>query len=298
MPAPSSTPARRASGWAGEPAQRVRAAAVNGGRFAGRVALATGSTQGVGEALLHQLADEGLAGAVVTGRNEARGAAVCADLRAKGCEAIFVAADLAVAGDVANLAAEADGHFGRIDHLANCAGVTDRGDVWDTSTELFDTMMAVNVRAPFQLIQAVAIIARRNQAPASVVNVGSVAGYGGAPFITAYSISKGALMTMTKSLAYQLMRNQTRVVTVNPGWMDTPGEDAIQRRYHDADDGWLQAAEAEQPFGRLIKPAELVTTLAFVLSDDAGMMTGAVIDYDQSVQGAGDQAVPPPEVRG
>ena len=59
----------------------------------------------------------------------------------------------------------------------------------------------------------------------------SVAGYGGAPFITPYSISKGALMTMTKSLAYQLMRNHVRVVTVNPGWMDTPGEDMIQRKY-------------------------------------------------------------------
>ena len=136
---------------------------------------------------------------------------------------------------VAAIAEAAEARFGRIDHLANCAGVTDRGDVWDTTPELFDTMMAVNVRAPFQLIQAVAHLARHNDRPASVVNVGSVAAYGGAPFITPYSISKGALMTMTKSVAYQLMRNGVRVVTVNPGWMDTPGEDAIQRKWLPAD---------------------------------------------------------------
>ena len=266
-------------------------------RFEGRVAVATGSTQGVGEALLHRMADEGLAGAVVTGRNGERGEAVAAALEAKGCEAVFVAADLADASSVAALATAASERFGRIDHLANCAGITDRGDVWDTTPELFDSMMAVNVRAPFQLIQAVAELARANGRPASIVNVGSVAGYGGAPFITAYSISKGALMTMTRSVAYQLMRNGVRVVTVNPGWMDTPGEDAIQRKYHDADDEWLTRAEAAQPFGRLIKTSELVETLAFVLSDDAGMMTGAIIDYDQSVQGAGDQPVPPPGLR-
>lgn len=267
-------------------------------RFRGRVALVTGSTQGVGEALLHQLADEGLVGAIVTGRNAARGVAVVEALEQKGCDAHFVPADLANADDVAALAEAADDRFGRIDHLANCAGITDRGDVWDTEPELFDSMMAVNVRAPFQLIQATAKLARRNGAPASVVNVGSVAGYGGAPFITAYSISKGALMTMTKSVAYQLMRNQVRVVTVNPGWMDTPGEDMIQRKYHDAADDWLEQAEADQPFGRLIKTDELVRTLAFVLSDEAGMMTGSIIDYDQSVTGAGNQPVPGPEVIG
>ena len=153
--------------------------------------------------------------------------------------------------------------------------------------------MAVNVRAPFLLTQGVARIARRNGTPASVVNIGSVAGYGGAPFITPYSVSKGALMTMTRSLAFQLMRHRIRVVTVNPGWMDTPGEDLIQRKYHDGGDDWLARAEAERPFGRLIKTDELARTLAFVLSDDAGMMTGAIIDYDQTVQGAGDAPLPP-----
>ena len=264
-------------------------------RFAQKVALATGSTQGVGEALLHLMADEGLAGAVVTGRNAERGTAVRAELEAKGCSTIFVPADLGDAEQVEALIAAADERFGRIDHLANCGALTDRGDIWDTSVELFDSMMAVNARAPFQLIQGIARIARRNNAPASVVNVGSTSGHGGQPFITAYCISKGALMTMTKNLAFQLMRHRIRVVTVNPGWMDTPGEDVTQRKHHGAVDGWLEAAAATRPWGRLVSISELVNTMAFALSDEAGLMSGTIIDLDQSVQGAGDPPMPPEE---
>lgn len=258
------------------------------------MALVTGSTQGLGRALLLRLAGEGLAGAVVTGRSAERGAAVCDELAALGCEALFVAAELDSADDIDALIAATDDRFGRVDHLANCAAVTDRGDIWTTTAEFWDWMMAVNVRAPFLLIQGVARIARREGRPASIVNIGSVAGYGGPDFITAYSVSKGALMTLTKSLAFQLMRHHIRVVHVNPGWMDTPGEDIIQRKYHDGGDDWLERAEAERPFGRLIKTDELASTLAFVLSDDAGMMTGSIIDYDQTVQGAGAGALPPP----
>ncbi|MDX2378318.1 MAG: SDR family oxidoreductase [Acidimicrobiia bacterium] len=259
-----------------------------GGRFLDRVAVVTGSTQGLGEALLHRMVAEGLAGAIVTGRSEERGRGVADALTAKGCDAIFVGADLADAASVATLVPAAREHFGRVDHLANCGALTARGDIWDTTPELFDEMMAVNVRAPFQLVQAVAGLARSNNTPASIVNVGSMAAHGGAPFITPYSISKGALAIMTRTAAFQLAGDGVRVVQVNPGWMDTPGEDAIQRKYHRAVDGWLERAEASRPFGRLIKADELAATLAFVLSDEAGMMTGAIIDYDQTVLGAGD----------
>ena len=70
--------------------------------------------------------------------------------------------------------------------------------------------------------------------------------------------------------------------------MDTPAEDMIQRKYHNAPDNWLELAAATRPFGRLIQPEELARTIAFVLSDEAGMMTGSIIDYDQSVQGTSD----------
>ena len=262
-------------------------------RFAGKVALVTGSTQGLGAALARRLADDGIDGLIITGRDPVRGQALIDELGDR-TEARFVSADLAVQSEVDELARRSAEEFGRIDCLANCAGLTDRGDIWDTTPELFERLMAVNLRAPFFLIQAVARLARANDRPAAVVNVGSVAGYGGQPFITPYSISKGAVMTMTRTLAYQLMRDRVRVVTVNPGWTDTPGEDATQRRYHGSGDDWRDRGAA-LPFGRLIDPDELARTLAFVLSDEAGMLTGTVIDYDQSVQGAGDPPIPPTE---
>ncbi|MGI9610115.1 MAG: SDR family oxidoreductase [Acidimicrobiia bacterium] len=256
-------------------------------RFTGRNAIVTGSTQGLGRALVERLADEGLAGAVVTGRNATRGGEVVAELKRRGCVARFIPADLARSADVQNLVDHAAQEFGVIHHLANCAAVTDRGSILDTDVELFDQMMAVNVRAPFQLIQGVAGLARAAGVPASVVNIGSVVAWGGPEILAPYSISKGALMTLTRNAAYALMRDRIRVVAVNTGWMDTPGEDVIQRKYHDGGDTWLAEAEATMPFGRLIKTEEIVTTLAFVLSDEAGLMTGSIIDFDQSVRGAG-----------
>lgn len=261
--------------------------------FNGRNALVTGSTQGVGAALLNRMAAAGLSGAVVVGRNPDRGGVVVEELRDRGCDAIFVSTDLEDPASIEALLSTARDRFGVIHHLANCAGITDRGDIWNTSVELFDRMLNVNLRSAFLTCQGVARMARDAGVPASIVNVGSVAGYGGAPFITAYSISKGAMMTMTRSLAYQLMPYRIRVVMVNPGWMDTPGEDETQKRYHNAVDNWLGHVEVNQPFGRLIKPAEIAETLAFVLSDDAGMMTGTIIDYDQSVQGAGEAQTAP-----
>ncbi|MCP4960095.1 MAG: SDR family oxidoreductase [Actinomycetia bacterium] len=265
-------------------------------RFEGRNAIITGSTQGLGATLARRMVDEGLSGLVVTGRNAERGEAVAAELAAGGCDAVFVAADMADAASVEALIDRSRERFGVVHHLANCAALTTRGDVWDTTPEYFDEMMAVNLRSPFQLVQGVARMLRDAGSPGTIVNVGSIAWHGGQPFITPYVMTKSGLVTMTKTVAYQLMRYGIRINIVNPGWMDTDGEDLIQRRFHGATDGWLERAEADRPFGRLVKPEELVTTLAFVLSEDSGMMTGAVIDYDQSVPGAGDAPVPPVEL--
>ncbi len=268
------------------------------GRFSGRNAIVTGSTQGLGRALLERMADEGLSGAVVTGRHAERGAEVVASLTERGCDAIFVAADLSDAASVEGIIRAAQERFGVVHHLANCAALTERGTILDTSTDFFDKMMAVNTRAPFQLIQGVAHMARAAKVPASVVNIGSVVAWGGPPNLLAYSTAKGALMSMTKNAAFALMFDQIRVVAVNPGWMDTPGEDVIQRTFHDGGDTWLAEAEARMPFGRLVKTDEIVNTIAFVLSDEAGMMTGTVIDFDQTVRGAGNVPLPTERLEG
>ena len=155
-------------------------------------------------------------------------------------------------------------------------------------------MMATNVRAPFLLIQGAVKLMEREKVAGSIVSISSVSSYGSVPMLTAYTASKGALNILTKNIAYSVMRHRIRVNVLSLGWMDTPGEDAIQRRYHGGDDGWLARAEAKQPFGRLLKPEEVARAIAFLASDESGMMTGAIVDFDQSVAGAGPQPIPPP----
>ena len=176
--------------------------------------------------------------------------------------------------------------------LVNAAAETSRAGVWDVTTDHFDRMMAVNVRTPLFLTQAAARVMKREGVGGSIVNIGSVSGYGGQVYLTPYAISKGALHTLTRNLAYSLMRDHIRVNLVNLGWMDTPAEHVVQRDVHGLGEDWLVRAEAEQPFGRLIKPEEAARTICYLLSDESGMMTGASLDFDQSVVGAGDSPKP------
>jgi hypothetical protein len=264
-------------------------------RFAGKVGLVTGSTQGIGEAVARRLASEGAEGIVVSGRNMGRGEAVATALSGMGTEAVFVPVELAEAESCMALIEAADHRFGRVDTLVNAAGLSTRGTIIDTTVELWDQLLAVNARAPFLLMQGAIRIMRREGIAGTIVNVGSVASYGSVPYLTPYAASKGALMSLTRNVAYSVMWDRIRVNHINPGWMDTPGEDVIQRRFHSDGKDWLEDAEARKPFGRLIKPDELAAAIAFLASDESGLMTGAVIEFDQSVRGAGHQATPLPE---
>ena len=115
---------------------------------------------------------------------------------------------------------------------------------------------------------------------------------GGQPILAPYSASKGALGVLTRNAAYALMRDGIRINGLNIGWMDTPGEHGIQQRAHAAPPDWLVKAEAGMPTGRLLKPAEVARAIAFLCSAESGMMSGALVDFDQSVQGAGDPPRP------
>jgi NAD(P)-dependent dehydrogenase (short-subunit alcohol dehydrogenase family) len=260
-----------------------------GRQFAGKVAVITGGTQGLGEAIARLFARRGAAGLVICGRNAERGARVASEITAQGCHTEFVQAELGRVEDCRRVIARADEAFHRLDVLVNAAAITDRGTILDTSPELFDAMFAVNVRAPFFLIQDAAKLMRREKIAGTIVNIQSMSAHGGQSFITAYCASKGALATLTKNVAFSLMPDHIRVNGLNIGWMDTPGETSIQKRYHGAADNWLREAEAKQPFGRLLKPDEVARAVAFLASDESGMMTGSVIDFDQQVVGAGDQ---------
>ena len=260
--------------------------------FAGGVGLVTGGTQGLGLAVARRLRDCGARGLMVIGRDAEKGEAAAAGLSGAGCRTVFVSADLAEVEGCQSVVDRLDEEFGTCHAFVNCAAKTDRGSVWDATPELWDGMLALNVRAPGLLTQGVARIMAREGVAGSIVLIGSVAGSGGQPRLLPYATSKGALVAMTRNLAFQLMRHRIRVNLVNPGWMDTPAEDVIQRKYEGAADGWLERAEAEMPFGRLIKPDEIARTIVHLATDESGMMTGACLDWDQTVLGAGDPARP------
>jgi NADP-dependent 3-hydroxy acid dehydrogenase YdfG len=175
-------------------------------RLDGRVIVVTGSTQGLGAAIARRAADLGAAGIVVTGRNEEHGAAVRDPL---GCEAVFVHASLEDEPQVRSIVRAADERFGRLDGLVNAAGLSTRGTLDDTSVELWDRLFAVNVRAPFVLMQEAARVMRRCGGGA-VVNIITMASHGGAPELTAYAASKAALATLTRNAGHQLHRDRIR----------------------------------------------------------------------------------------
>ena len=218
-----------------------------------------------------------------------------AELAAAGAQALFVPAELAELDQVRGIMAETDRAFGRVDCLVNAAAITDRGSILDTSPELFERMFAVNVRAPFFLMQDAAKLMRRGGAGGTMVNILSTSAYGGQHFLAAYSSSKGALGVLTRNAAYALMRDGIRVNGLNIGWMNTPGEHTIQKVAHNSPADWLEKAGAGLPLGRLLDPLEVARATAFLLSAESMPMSGALVDFDQSVQGAGDP--PRPMVR-
>ena len=266
------------------------------GSFRGGVALVTGGSQGLGYAVAERLVSEGAAGLLLVGRNQEKGEAAAASLRAPECRVEFVAADLREGGACEAVIETLDSAFGTCHSFVNCAAITDRGSVWDTTPELWDAMLAINVKAPGLLSQGVARIMARESVEGTIVLIGSVAGRGGPPKLLPYATSKGALVAMTRNLAFSLMRHRIRVNLLCPGWMDTPNEHIVQRTFDGATDGWLQRAEAEMPFGRLIKPSEIARTIVHLATSESGMMTGAVIEWDQTVLGAGDSVFPGPEL--
>jgi NAD(P)-dependent dehydrogenase (short-subunit alcohol dehydrogenase family) len=253
--------------------------------LANKVAIVTGSTQGLGEAIAHMFADRGATGLVICGRNRVNGERVKAALEAKGARTVYVQADLSKLEDVQAVVTAADGAFGRVDCLVNAAALTDRGTIWDTEPALFDRMFAINVRAPFFLMQGAARIMRRTRTKGTMVNIISMSGHGGQPFITAYCGSKGALITLTKNIAFGVMRQGIRVNGLCIGWMDTPGEDRIMKTFHGAGEGWRAKAESGLPFGRMIKTDEVARAVGYLASEESGMMTGSIVDFDQSVLG-------------
>ena len=263
-------------------------------RMDDKVCVVTGATQGLGAAIAHRLAAAGAAAVVITGRNMKRGDTVSRSIAdTYGIPARFLRADFSRVEDCRHAIAETDRMFGRIDVLVNAGAMTDRGTILDTSPELFDRMFSTNVRGPHFLMQEAIRLMIRDGTPGAICNIGSISALAGQPFISAYCASKGALTTLTTNTAFAVMGNRIRVNQLNIGWMATDHEREVQAR-ETGDRDWEAKAAGKLPFGRLVDPDEAARAVNFLVSDDAGLMTGAVVNFDQSVWGATAGGMPVP----
>jgi NAD(P)-dependent dehydrogenase (short-subunit alcohol dehydrogenase family) len=245
-----------------------------------KVVLVSGGTRGLGAGVARAAVREG-ATVAVTGRQPDAGEALVAELG----NAMFVQTDVTDVDQIRACCAEVIAAYGRIDCLVNCAGLTTRGSLLDTTPDLFDAHIAVNLRAPFFLMQAVAADMVARERPGTIVNVISSSELGGQPFLAPYVAAKAGLAGLTRNAAHALRWNRIRINGLDIGWTDTEGEDATQRAFHGAGDDWIDQAGASLPMGKLGQVDEIADFVVFLLSDRSGVVTGSVIDWDQIVFG-------------
>lgn len=249
-----------------------------------KIVLVAGGTSGLGAGIARAAVREG-AKVVVTGRRPEPGQALVDEL---GEAASAVTGDIGNPEDAKGVVAQAIERHGRIDCLVNCAGLTDRGSILDTTPELFDRHIATNLRGPFFTMQAAIADMTARKAPGTIVNIASISALGGQPYLAPYVAAKSGLLGLTKNVANAHRFDRIRVNALNIGWTETEGEDATQRRFHGAGDDWVEQANAQLPMGKLGQVDEIADAVVFLLSDRSGVVTGSVIDWDQQVIGASD----------
>ena len=254
-------------------------------QFKNKVIIITGSTQGSGAETARLFASRGAKAITICGRQEDKAKEVKKDIESYGTECLFVKADLANVEDCKNIVNQTDKKFGTVHSLVNVAGYTERGTILSASLDNFEKNFSINTRAPFLLMQESIKIMIRDKNNGTIASVLSMAMYSGMPFIVAYSGSKAALAVMTKNIANAVSGHKIRVNALNIGWTDTPAEHDIQTRVHKKGQDWLEKDESKVPFKRLTKPIDVAKGLAFMCSDESGLMTGSVIDFDQTVHG-------------
>jgi len=245
--------------------------------LAGKAILVTGSSTGIGYAVAERLVAEG-AKVLIHGRDQAEVDAVCRHLGAATQGVIGDLADPATAQAIVDATVKA---FGRIDGLVNNAGIYPRGVVAETTAAFFDHMFAINTRAPLLCAEAAIRAFRLQKSGGAIVTVGSINAYCGLSNLTVYSMSKGALMTMTRNLANTLGPEHIRLNQLNVGWTFTASEDATQQR-EGRKPGWQnEVLVRNAPTGRIMQPGEIAAHTAFWLSEESAPVSGQIYEVEQ-----------------
>jgi NAD(P)-dependent dehydrogenase (short-subunit alcohol dehydrogenase family) len=244
-------------------------------RLKDKVIVVTGATTGIGRAIAERCAAEG-ARVLVHGINRKEGEEVVAAL---GKSAVLHIDDLVDPESPARIAAAAIAAFGRIDAVVNNASIVPRSTIETTTAALFDRTMAINVRSALLLIQAAMPHLRKTRG--CVLNIGSINALSGEATLLDYSISKGALQTLSRNLANAHTLDQVRVNHFNVGWVLSPREYQHQRDQGLPADWPERVPPVFAPSGRLMKPEEIATAAVYWLSDESRPVTGSVVELEQ-----------------
>ncbi|MCP9761937.1 SDR family NAD(P)-dependent oxidoreductase [Lacihabitans soyangensis] len=245
--------------------------------LSGKVIIITGACTGIGKAVAIKCVQEG-AKVVINGLEDDLGVELIGFLGNENAELVI--------GDITeshlpNLLVEtAKKTFGKLDAVVNNAAFIATSDIDNTEIAFFEKMFKVNTIAPFALIQASTKELSNNGG--CVVNIGSINAWGGEPHLLAYSVSKGALMTLTRNLGDSLFRQKgIRVNQINPGWVLTDKEKRNKKEQGMKDNWFEDISDFFAPAGRIFKPEEIANMAAFLLSDQCGPVSSQVFDMEQ-----------------
>jgi glucose 1-dehydrogenase len=241
----------------------------------GKVALITGSSQGIGQAIAARLAQDG-ANVVIDYRSHSEGAEETRRLvEAAGANAAVVQADLASVDQIRYLVDSGVKAFGGIDILVNNAGIEKRKDFWDVSEDEYDGVMAVNLKGVFFTSQMFVRQLQSANRPGKIINISSVHEELPFPHFTSYCMSKGGMKMMTRNLAIELASFGITVNSVAPGAIETPINKSLLQ-----DAQKLSGLLANIPLNRLGQPTDVAEVVAFLASPRSNYITGTTIFVD------------------
>jgi NAD(P)-dependent dehydrogenase (short-subunit alcohol dehydrogenase family) len=245
-------------------------------RLKDRVAIVTGGSQGIGEAIARRYAAEGAKVAIVN-RNAEKAGGVVARIREAGGDATAFPADISRVPEVERIAAAVLKAYGTIDILVNNAGAYYLSPLGGTVEAEFAAMLDTNIKAVFFLCQAVLPEFERRKR-GKIINIGSIFGNDGFPGSAAYCSTKGAIVLLTKTLGLELRERNIQVNAIAPGFIETP----LNANYRATNKEWLR--RADERFGGpgvWMKPDELTGAAVFLASEDADAVTGTVLYVDR-----------------